>query len=257
MFRRMFLFIPDHKYLLMVSCQMLESLKELLSVPGSAPWTNFSLTFDHSPEFFFFFTIWRISSATCSYVRGGEEEVKIFIDTHIHLVQIYTRVLNTEQGWRKHKWALLFLRLPKSDVRGKRIYSPQLTYLSSSLFALGIRTGTVSAELITTSKALPLHKTSRLQKAEVSHAPEWQMSALNRRFGNSGWDACFPNRAGTPACPVVAAACQGQPRPCQRCCLKATTPNPSGRVCTHVHRAAAFLALQHQTQLRSLAAIAH
>lgn len=97
-------------------------------------------------------------------MRGGEEEVQIFIDTHIHLVQIYTRVLNTEQGWRKHKWALLFLRLTKSAVRGKRIYSPQLTYLSSSLFAPGIRTGTVSAELITTSKALPLHETSICKK---------------------------------------------------------------------------------------------
>lgn len=34
-----------------------------------------------------------------SYVWGGEEEeVKIFIDIHVHLVQIYTRVLNSEQG---------------------------------------------------------------------------------------------------------------------------------------------------------------
>lgn len=165
-------------------------------------------------------------------MRGGEEEVKIFIDTHIHLVQIYTRVLNTEQGCRKHKWVLLFLRFIKSDVRGKRIYSPQFTYLSSSLFAPGRRTGMVSAELITTSKALPLHETSGLQKANVSHAPERQMATSSWQLGNSGWDACFPNRAGTPACPVVAAACQGQPRPCQWCCLRAAAPNPSRRACT-------------------------
>lgn len=34
-----------------------------------------------------------------SYVCGGEEEeVKIFIDVHVHLVQIYTQVLNSEWG---------------------------------------------------------------------------------------------------------------------------------------------------------------
>lgn len=34
-----------------------------------------------------------------SYVCGGEEEeVKIFIDIHVRLVQIYTRILNSEQG---------------------------------------------------------------------------------------------------------------------------------------------------------------
>lgn len=52
MFKKMFLFIPDHKYLLMVSCQLFESFKELLSLLGSAPWLNFSLTFDHSSEHF-------------------------------------------------------------------------------------------------------------------------------------------------------------------------------------------------------------
>lgn len=59
MFKRMFLFIPDHKYSLMVSCQLLESLKELLSPLGSAPWPSFSFTFDHPPGCFwcaFFFS---------------------------------------------------------------------------------------------------------------------------------------------------------------------------------------------------------
>lgn len=55
-FKKMFLFIPGHKYLLMVSCQLFESLKELLlSLLASAPWLNFSLTFDGSPEHLFFF----------------------------------------------------------------------------------------------------------------------------------------------------------------------------------------------------------
>lgn len=53
MFKKMFLFISDHKYLLMVSCQLFESFKELLALLGSAPWLNFSLTFDHSSEHFF------------------------------------------------------------------------------------------------------------------------------------------------------------------------------------------------------------
>ena len=89
MFKKMFLFIPDHKYLLMVSCQLFESLKELLSLLGSAPWLNFSLTFDHSPEHFFTkqlknFKFYNVFVCVWGRRRGGEDFYRRTSCTNIH-----------------------------------------------------------------------------------------------------------------------------------------------------------------------------
>lgn len=72
--------------------------------------------------------------------RGEEEEVKIFIDVHVHLVQIHTQVLNSDTTREENKRALLFLRFYQ-NVKTKRIYCLHLSYLSSSIFTPGKRTG--------------------------------------------------------------------------------------------------------------------
>lgn len=33
--------------------------------------------------------------------EGEEEEVRIFIDLHVHLARIHTQILNSEQGYKK------------------------------------------------------------------------------------------------------------------------------------------------------------
>lgn len=74
MFKKMFLFIPDHKYLLMVSCQLFENLKELLSLLGSAPWLNFSLTFDRSWKHFFYQATEEFQVLQCVRTCVGEKK---------------------------------------------------------------------------------------------------------------------------------------------------------------------------------------
>lgn len=75
---------------------------------------------------------------------GEEEEVKIFIDIHVHLVQVpkSSALTGLEKKIKttKNKWALLFLRVCKK-VKIKRTYCLQLSCLSSSIFTPGKRTG--------------------------------------------------------------------------------------------------------------------